>query len=811
MGTGVRLSQPTPTVQPHPASVDAYISRGWALVPIPPGSKGPTTEGWNRSENRLKSQADLPPGHGIGLAHAYSHTMALDIDNWDEASGLLALAGINLNALYDAPDAVIIDSGRQGRGKLLYEMPFGMVLPSKKVNSGGKALYELRCGTANRLTVQDVLPPSIHPLTNAPYRWAGKGHWSRLPMIPDELQAHWNALLATEHTRTLPALDNVAASWSEVRSAVEVIPASTNRDEWLRVGMALHWAGSLLNETETGFYIWDEWSRTAPQKYPGEQTMLGQWRSFKSDKADRVTFGTLFHIAKHYGWRRPTIDASALFAKAQSSPQKLIDTLRPQPPDLDLSLFPEALRVRVQEVSDGVGCDPIVPLFAGLAAVVAVADARSKLTLLDGFKVPPILWLMTIGEPADKKSPGSRPMLAPLSQIEQEDRRRYKMALDEWEAQEARYSTEKREFLDFVKGPEAALGLEGPKNPDAVVQPVPLRLMVMDVTSQKLVRQAAERPRGLLCYLDEMNSWVRKITDTMGGEDRSTWVVSYESQPYSMDRVGAGSIQCDNMAVGIYGNIQPRVFRETVDLLSADGLIQRFLPAVLRGAHTKLGHPIPDYMSHEAQWENTLRLIHALPTMEYTLAPAGYEQFRAFQHWYEQAKVDERILNADQVFMTAFGKIEGTLGRLIFVMHLLENPFSNVVSANLVERAITLVKTYIVPSFRFTFGEIAGRDSFDTWMVEHIVTYADEGTITLTEIRRAAKKWLGEMSPWSANQTIIGSMAMLEKLDWVKRGDDGHDNSASWYINPMLVTMFADYRAQIEEARERRKGRFAGV
>jgi hypothetical protein len=54
-------------------------------------------------------------------------------------------------------------------------------------------------------------------------------------------------------------------------------------------------------------------------------------------------------------------------------------------------------------------------------------------------------------------------------------------------------------------------------------------------------------------------------------------------------------------------------------------------------------------------------------------------------------------------------------------------------------------------------------------------------------------------------------MAMLEKLDWVKRMDEKYDNSATWYINPMLVTMFADYRAQIEEARERRKGRFAVV
>lgn len=40
-----------------------------------------------------------------------------------------------------------IDSGRQGHGKLLYAMPFGLALPSKKVTRSGTTIYELRCAT----------------------------------------------------------------------------------------------------------------------------------------------------------------------------------------------------------------------------------------------------------------------------------------------------------------------------------------------------------------------------------------------------------------------------------------------------------------------------------------------------------------------------------------------------------------------------------------------------------------------------------------------------------------------------------------
>ena len=161
------------SVQQHPASVDAYIRHGWKLVPIPPGTKGPRAIGWNRAEGAINSQADLPPGYGIGLAHAYSGTMALDIDNWDMALKILSDQGVDIAALYAAPDAVIIDSGRTGRGKLLYRMPEGYVLPSRKVIRDAITVYEIRCATSANLTVQDVLPPSIHPDTQQPYRWAG--------------------------------------------------------------------------------------------------------------------------------------------------------------------------------------------------------------------------------------------------------------------------------------------------------------------------------------------------------------------------------------------------------------------------------------------------------------------------------------------------------------------------------------------------------------------------------------------------------------------------------------------------------------
>lgn len=798
------------TVQPHPASIDAYIRHGWSLVPIPAGTKGPRTPGWNLKENALKSQNDLPPGYGIGLAHAYSGTMALDIDNWTITTTLLAEHGINLQALYDAPDAVVINSGKPGHGKLIYSMPFGAALPSKKILHSGITAYELRCATASGLTVQDVLPPSIHPETLKPYTWAGRGHWMRPPVIPQPLLDLWNGMLNQDKERTIATDGTVDASWEEIRQALDHISPDCSRDEWINCGMALHWAGTQTDQLDQALALWNEWSMPSA-KYPGDRGILTQWNSFKTDKASAVKLGTLFHIAKQHGWHRPLPDASELFSKIEvpvMDPIDVLDGLRPKPPEMNMDLWPGILRQRSKEISESVGCDPLVPLFAGLAAVCGVVDARIRLELMPGFRVPPVLWLMTLGDPADKKSPGSRPMLSPLKNIEAEDRPRFNKEFLEYEGKEAAYASAKKSFLEWSASPDAMLGGDqAPSVPDAPAQPVPLKITVSDVTSQKLVRHAAERPRGLLCYLDEMNSWIRKMTDKTSGEDRSAWVVAYESEHYEMDRVGAGSIHAENFAVSIYGNIQPQVFKQNVAALSADGMLQRFVPAILRGSKTKLGHPIPEYMTSAAAWENTLRLTYALPVQTYQLSTEAFTAFREFQAWYEQAKQDERVLDSGSEYMTAFGKLEGLAGRLMLLFHVIECPFSNQVNEDIVHRVVNLVRGYIIPAYRYTLGEVGGviQNDFDKWIVDHVIQISgDTQMIDLRTLKRSARRPLEGKSEWQKDQAVLDGMLVLEQAGWaIQVESDLNKRKVTWAINPSLSTMFKTYREKVVKAKQR--------
>jgi hypothetical protein len=191
----------------NPDTLRDYIRAGLVLVPIPAGSKAPCGKGWN-----LRACCWANPGQvldtftgNVGLAHAYSGTCALDVDNASLAGPALAGYGIDLAALLAAPDAVHIRSGRPGRDKLLFRLRN----PLPSVNRNGAEGFELRCAHKNGTTAQCVLPPSIHPDTGKPYQWAGD--WRSVPDIPADLLALWHRLeRATPHVvRSRRGLDRI--------------------------------------------------------------------------------------------------------------------------------------------------------------------------------------------------------------------------------------------------------------------------------------------------------------------------------------------------------------------------------------------------------------------------------------------------------------------------------------------------------------------------------------------------------------------------------------------------------------------------
>lgn len=284
----------------------AYAEHGLALVPIPPGKKGPVATGWNEPSHVVTDPAIAATLTGnIGIAHAYCtpRTAAIDVDDLARAIPMLARYGIDLVALSTAPDSVVINSGRVNRTKLLFRLHDDMpAFASKVLKEGGSTILELRCATADGRTVQDVLPPSIHPDTGKPYQWGGNGNWPSLPVLPISVVALWQSLLRGKPVQIEEPLDigpmpdylrarlkiaaadvaDIGATLPETpeniakaESWLAAIPAACSYEEWRNAVWAIHDLGWKSGEQQAR-----QWSLTAPDQYT-DKAFNTAWHSFK--------------------------------------------------------------------------------------------------------------------------------------------------------------------------------------------------------------------------------------------------------------------------------------------------------------------------------------------------------------------------------------------------------------------------------------------------------------------------------------------------------------------------------------------------
>lgn len=278
-----------------------YCAAGFALVPIPPGEKGPIAKGWNLRDHCITDPyiSEVLDGN-VGLAHAYSGTACLDLDQIDDVGEGDAIVrgarwwftqrGVNLDDWLGAPDAVMILSGRENRAKLLYRVD--KPVPSFKLPG-----FELRCATSKGTTVQDVLPPSIHPVTQQPYVWAYGdelfGHWSALPEMPEALAAIWKGMIRPENALPKNEERTTVGNVAYAKSVLADHTPDEGYDHWLKMGLALHYE---FDGHSKGLQLWDQWSQPG-KTYKGLPDLEPHWRSFSTAHDNPVTLAS-FRVSK---------------------------------------------------------------------------------------------------------------------------------------------------------------------------------------------------------------------------------------------------------------------------------------------------------------------------------------------------------------------------------------------------------------------------------------------------------------------------------------------------------------------------------
>lgn len=281
------------------------LSSGLALVKIPKGSKAPEVYGWNKLENVITryDQISLLDNSNIGLAHAYcspSPTCAIDIDNLFDARIWLKQYAIDLDELLNSPDAVSIYSGKSNSAKLIYRLPSNTgALKTKMIrNVEGKSMLEFRCASSDGLTVQDVIPPSIHP-SGTTYQWGGKGSVLAIPTIPDILLNVWKSILNPQ-VKTIKTLhlqpSETPREVARVQLALTYISPDCDYETYRNVVWALLSTNWTIAEVMAR-----NWCMGCIDKYTehGFDLVVA---SYDHLKESRITLGTLFKLAKEGGF-----------------------------------------------------------------------------------------------------------------------------------------------------------------------------------------------------------------------------------------------------------------------------------------------------------------------------------------------------------------------------------------------------------------------------------------------------------------------------------------------------------------------------
>ncbi|MEI4264241.1 YfjI family protein [Roseovarius sp. D0-M9] len=200
----------------------------------------------------------------------------------------------------------------------------------------------------------------------------------------------------------------------------------------------------------------------------------------------------------------------------------------------------------------------------------------------EGWKEPPIIWGMLVGDPSSGKSPALDAILDPVKQIDN--------------ALSAEYATNRQEWADkdevaklihnkWKADAKAALeeGKEAPPKPKeayAGAPPVRPRVRITDTTTEKAAALMSEDGRGLLLSRDELSGWLSGMDRYGGGGDRSFWLEAFGGRSFTVDRKNSPEpLIVDHLSIAILGGTQPDKLDSLLKHSDDDGLLARFLIA----------------------------------------------------------------------------------------------------------------------------------------------------------------------------------------------------------------------------------------
>lgn len=348
-------------------------------------------------------------------------------------------------------------------------------------------------------------------------------------------------------------------------------------------------------------------------------------------------------------------------------------------PPFPLNVLPPEVHTYVAVRSEAMGCDPAAAAMSALAVMSGALNHGMSLRMkrLDDWKVSPRLWVLLVGRSSTKKSPPLNKFVEPLEAYESKLNAIYLKEMEAYKKEQ-----EKEEPDETIEKPNQ-----------------PPRYVIGDTTYEKfadiLVRNGDKH--GLLYKSNEMPGWLASMEQYRsgsGGAARSFWLQAFDGGPYTVDRIVRGTTHIKNLSASIIGGIQPKRAAELKSKMTDDGLLQRFLPVLLRDSVFD-----GDCEVYSEGYEVLISQLAGLRPARLIMTDAAVERMAEMRlHFHNIERVGYSLADSFDTFM---GKLGGICGSLALILHLGHDPWhghETPVDVGIIDKVKRLVVGFLIPN-----------------------------------------------------------------------------------------------------------------
>lgn len=423
----------------------------------------------------------------------------------------------------------------------------------------------------------------------------------------------------------------------------------------------------------------------------------------------------------------------------------------------------------LQVASDLIGPPVMVAFSAAVGRRVCVRPKRN-------WRKVPNLWGLVVANSGCMKSPAIRRAFNFLEGLEERGHSTYLNMLER----------HRREIEAHRQG-----GVSGTPPPE----PVRRRFICNDPTIEKLLVVLQENPAGILILRDEIYGFFSLLRRRDRDSERQFYLEAWSGDsPFTMDRIGRGTIYVPRTCVAMFGGIQPErhesFLRESIKGgESGDGFAQRFQIAVWpdQPATYRFVDPEPN-VAAEQRVSAVFERVADLPADSQTEIALDVDGYELFKIWTEELENRLRSEKLPDIFQSHLGKYRSLMPSLALLIHLAEDGVTTDIPLHRVARAISWCE-YLESHAKRIYSCVMGCPKPSVRLLgERLRSGLIGPRFSLRELYE--RGWAGLGTPESARSAALALVdaCWLRPVESVP-GSRGGRPSEIYEVNPMVLTI----------------------